>query len=121
MGLRFTRQQRVRRKQDFDRLFKAGSRARGTLLNLWLYRHSLVAGRLQKPKLAIMISRKTAPSSVVRNRWKRKIREAFRCHPDRIGSGCEILVQVKSGQKVPVFKDVEKELLTLIENARQRS
>jgi ribonuclease P protein component len=40
---------------------------------------------LGHPRLGIAISRKCAPSAVMRNRAKRIIREAFRVRKDRLG------------------------------------
>jgi ribonuclease P protein component len=113
----FQRDQRIRREQDFDALFKRGRKIRGHLLNLWLLKRQ--GSQTDKPAIAIMVSRKTAPSSVVRNCWKRKIKEAFRQNQEKIQKGRLLLIQVRSSEKVPPMKIIEAELLKLIESAEQ--
>lgn len=60
------------------------------------------------PKLGISIPRKTG-SAVVRNRWKRWIREAFRTQRQQLPAGLEIIVRPRrdaSGSYAAVAKSL---------------
>jgi ribonuclease P protein component len=118
---RFGRDQRIREQREFDRIFKHGRRVRSDRLGLWIYREKAEGAKSQKPKMAVMVSRKTAPSAVVRNRWKRKIREFFRLHQQLFNANEQILIQARSREPVPPLKTIESEMLSLLEKLRKKT
>jgi ribonuclease P protein component len=69
---RFTKQQRLLRPSDFQRVFDARGAASDGSLRLFG-----AANTLEHARLGLAVSRKVG-NAVVRNRWKRAIREAFR-------------------------------------------
>lgn len=69
----FPKSRRLTRKAEFDVVFRARqSRADA---NLVVY---AAPNDLGHPRLGLVVSRKVSKSAVVRNRWKRLLREAFR-------------------------------------------
>ena len=72
MNERLTPLERIRKKSDFARLYREGSRFRGRLFTLVFLRNGLDHSRL-----AVVASRKVGPSTV-RNRVKRRFRELYR-------------------------------------------
>lgn len=99
---RFPKQARVIRSDDFSDIIRNGAHAADAVLVV-----NVRAAAEQPPqpsapevagagnreaKLGISIPRKTG-SAVVRNRWKRWIREAFRTQRQQLPAGLEIIVR----------------------------
>jgi ribonuclease P protein component len=69
---RFPKRVRLLRASEFERVFAA----RASAVNSWMAMYG-VANGLDYPRLGITVSRRVGVA-VVRNRWKRLLREAFR-------------------------------------------
>jgi len=88
---RFPKERRLRRQADFDRVFASRAYAADDVL--------VVSGVLNDrldTRLGIGVSRKVG-NAVVRNRWKRLIREAFRTLRARLPTGCDLVVRPRRG------------------------
>lgn len=72
MDLSFPKSHRLLRAAEFDRVFKLRQSAADKLLVMYV-----AANELEHPRLGLVVSRKVG-NAVVRNRWKRLLREAFR-------------------------------------------
>jgi ribonuclease P protein component len=68
----FPRANRLLRKRDFDRVFAKRTSAAAGPIVVYVARNEVRA-----PRLGLIVSRKIG-SATVRNRWKRRLREAFR-------------------------------------------
>jgi ribonuclease P protein component len=87
----FPRSERLRRQADFDRVHRANWYAADGVL--------VVRGAsndLPYSRIGVSLSRKVGPA-VLRNRWKRLIREAFRLERDRIPRGLDLVVRPRRG------------------------
>jgi ribonuclease P protein component len=82
--LRFRRTQRIRRRAEFQQIYKQGTRVSGRYYTLFIQPNSLAAGRL-----GVAATRKLG-GAVVRNRAKRLVREVFR--RSGIAPGFDIVV-----------------------------
>lgn len=114
-ALSFRSGQRIRSRGIFKLIFEKGRAAKGSLINVWVYDAAPESGCAQ---LGVVVSRKTSASSVVRNRWKRRMREAFRRHQTQIKSGAKIILQARYLKEAPSYEAIEKEMLLLLGKAK---
>ncbi len=68
-------------------------------------------------KIGISCSKKVG-NSVVRHRFARLVREAYRLHEDMFNSGLDIVVVARACAKDSGYSDIEKSLLRLAGKAR---
>jgi len=83
---RFPRSARIRRKREFDRVYRAGIR-----LNAFPLRARALKRESGESRLGLSIGGKTG-NAVLRNRWKRAIREAFRRHRRELAEPYDLVV-----------------------------
>ena len=99
---RLRRQQRIRSGLDFRRAYARGCTVSdGTIVVVGC------ENGLEYPRLGLSVSRKVG-GAVVRNRWKRLIREAFRISQSRLPEGIDLVVIPRMG--------VEPELAALLQS-----
>jgi len=106
-GEGFPRTARVRRRREYLAIGRTGQR-RHT-------RHFVV---LTAPddagtRLGITVSRKVG-DAVVRNAVKRRVREAFRRHPDRLLPGHDVVVIAKPGAGELSYAEIASELAAAV-------
>ena len=80
----FERQERIRRRAEFQRVYEQGTRIHGQYSTLFVRPNTLALGRL-----GIAATRKLG-GAVVRNRAKRLIREVFR--RNKVAPGFDVVV-----------------------------
>ena len=83
----FSRDERIRRRADFQRIYEYGARIHGRYVTLFILPNRLPWGRL-----GIAATRKLG-GAVERNRAKRLIREVFR--QNKLGPGFDVVVVPK--------------------------
>ncbi len=84
MSARFTREERVRRRSEFERIYEHGARVRGRFMTVFVLENTLPVSRL-----GIAATRKLG-DAVRRNRAKRLVRDVFR--RNKRGAGYDIVV-----------------------------
>ena len=80
----------------------------------------LRANRMGRPRLGIVVSKKVG-NAVKRNYMKRRIREFFRLHKDRLPSSSDIVVVAKKGIPYVAYRDVCKDLGRFLDGAYLRT
>lgn len=92
-------------------------------LRVRAFRRRGAAGEEEEPgassRLGLAIGRKVG-KSVVRNRWKRAIRQAFRLHRHRLPAAYDLVVTVDWGRPAEDAGRVEEAFLAVVEMLRRR-
>jgi ribonuclease P protein component len=108
---RFPRRARLLRPDDFARVYgQRRSAARGPLV---LYAAAREGGE-PGARLGISVSRRIG-NAVIRNAWKRRLREAFRRVSADLATDYDYIVVVRSGRPEPGAAGLEWTQRTIVE------
>ena len=107
----FRKCQRVLRSIRFGQVLRRGTCVADGVLVLC----ALVSESDQTPRLGVTIPKKTG-SAVVRNHWKRLIRESFRTQQHELPSGYDFVVRPKKGAQ-PNWQEIRKSIPALARRA----
>ncbi|MFT5303254.1 MAG: ribonuclease P protein component [Mariniblastus sp.] len=88
---RFPKTARLLRQADFDAVYGGQAFAADSVLVI-----KAVRNKLSTTRMGLSVSRKVG-NAVVRNRWKRRIREAFRKQRLEMPQGLDLVVRPKRG------------------------
>lgn len=109
MSERLTREQRLRRREDYLRCYRQGRRRHGALAILYF-----VPNDLPHPRLGVTASRKVG-KAVVRHRLRRRVKEIFRRWEKRERlPGMDLVVHLKPAAAISDFPSLHKELSRLL-------
>ena len=97
----------LRRKEDFDRIYRKGKSVGDRYVVIFCMRNDLGFNRI-----AYLASKKVG-NSVVRHRVTRLIRESYRLHEDMFNSGLDMVVIARKSAKDKNCQDIESALLHL--------
>jgi ribonuclease P protein component len=100
---RFPKSVRLRRQSEFDRVYDGNVFAADDVLVIRARRNQRNVSRL-----GLSVSRKVG-NAVVRNRWKRLIREAFRKQRLELPGGMDLVVRPKKGATCD-YRSIERSL-----------
>ena len=118
VGLGFPKRVRLLRSPEFRQVFDAKQSVAD---------HTLVVfGRRQQlpyPRLGLAVSKKVG-NAVVRNRWKRRIREAFRTQLPDLPAGLDLVVLPRRDatlETMAIHKSLRKLVRRLVQRFEKRS
>lgn len=113
--LRFTRQQRLKSRTDFRRVYERRCVVSDQRLVLYA-----CESELRLTRLGLSVSRKVG-NAVRRNRWKRLLREAFRQSQHELPRGVDLIVipRAMPGDP-PRLADLKHAVLDLAQRAGKR-
>ena len=113
----FNRTHRIRHQADFDRVYGSGCYAADQVLVIYADRNDR-----EYCRLGLSVSRKVG-GAIVRNRWKRLIREAFRGSRAALPAGLDLVIRPRRGAEADfqailaalprLAKQLDKKLLRL--------
>jgi ribonuclease P protein component len=109
----FRPEHRLRKPEEFERTYRARLFAADDVLVI-----NGQANGLPFPRLGLSVSKKVG-NAVVRNRWKRLIREAFRLTREELPVGVDLVVRPQRGA-APEFEAVRRSLPVLARRIAKR-
>ncbi|ADU96443.1 ribonuclease P protein component [Thermovibrio ammonificans] len=107
----FTKEERLRKRRDFERVFAHGKSLGGSTVAFYFLENDV--GR---PRAGFIASKKVSRKAVERNRAKRLMREVFRLNKHRLGP-FDIVFIARKGIVGKRFQDVEADFLRLAKKA----
>jgi ribonuclease P protein component len=110
---RFPPQYRLRKTADFQRVYDRRCSASDALLLIYVNENAL-----PHPRIGLSVSRKVG-GSVVRNRWKRLLREAFRLSQNELPPSVDI-VAIPRAEAEPSLQFLKTSLVRLVPRAAAR-
>ena len=117
LGLRgrgLPRTRRLRKRADYQRIYRNGIRVVGRFVVLFAD-----VGSLAKNRLGITASRKIG-SAVIRNRCKRRIRELFRLNRSRLPHGnIDVVMNARRGCAEVSWQEVQRDYARCLARLKQ--
>lgn len=112
-SLKFAAAQRLKQTWEFEKVRQQGQRlARGCLILNWQIIQDRTFSRVG------VITSKKVGNSVVRSRARRLLRESFRLHQHELGTAVDMVLVARPSLAGKVFKDVERDYLAALRQAR---
>ena len=109
------KQFRLTGSRSFDYLYRHGASYRNALLVLYV-----VKSRFSTPKVGFSVGKKVG-GSVLRNRTKRRLKEAFRREINRVASGHNYVVVARSGSAERTYEELREAMMALLKQANMLS
>ena len=104
--------ERIRKRKDFFRIYKKGSRFRGKYFVL-VY----LSNELQFSRMAVVASKKIG-NAVVRNRVKRRMRTLYRTHKDKLPEAHDLVFITKRDIRNASWKEIRSECIEALESTQ---
>ncbi len=104
---------RLTSKKDFARLFSRGRPLQGRGMGL-----KFGANGLPRTRVGFVVSTKVSKKAVVRNRLKRRLREAFRRHLGHLVPGADIVIMARKEAADLPYEEVVRTVTDLLAKAR---
>lgn len=100
---------RIKRKKDFEIVFKRGANIKSPLLVLKFLKNNLDYSRF-----GFIVSQKVSKKAVIRNKVRRRLSEVARDEIKNIKTGLDIVFISLSGIEKKSFLEVKKDTLSLL-------
>lgn len=107
------KENRLKKKKDFERLFKKGKSFREDFLVLRVNRNNL-----NKNRFGFIVSKKISKKAVVRNKIKRQLREIVRKEINNYQKGFDVAVITLPGIELKNFKEINQVLENILKRTK---
>jgi ribonuclease P protein component len=111
----FSRDDRLRKRREFEECYASGVRVSGRHLQLFL----LPGGDAGRWRLGISVGKRSG-GAAVRNRIRRRVREIFRRHRLSVPSGMRFVVNVKPSAAEASFSEFRDDYLSTLDRGIAR-
>lgn len=108
-----SRESHLRKKKDFEKVFKAGKTVRGELLVLKFKENGSSV-----TKVGISVSKKVSPKATVRNKIRRRLAAAFRKIMFSKTKGLDMVLIVVPGLEEKNFHQIKEVLENIFRKAK---
>jgi ribonuclease P protein component len=112
MDVRLRRTERLTKQADIDAVYKTGRRHHAKFFRIHVKPNTLSFSRF-----TVSVPRKVC-TAVLRNRWKRMLRESFRLNKEKIGPGLDIVAVPTRAPEELQRQQVEFVLVELVRKHR---
>lgn len=110
---KFTKSDRLRKRDEFARVYQSKIYAADNVLVITAMRNQLEVSRL-----GLSVSKRVG-NAVTRNRWKRLIREAFRVQKSSLPQGLDFVVRPRKGAKCE-YQMIQESLGKLLQRVNKK-
>ena len=107
------KENRLKRKKDFEKLFKEGKSFREKFLVLKVNKNNLNSNRF-----GFIVSKKVSKKAPVRNKIKRRLREITRKEIDNYQKGFDVAVIALPGIVLKNFKEINQALTSALKKIK---
>lgn len=112
--MRFRPGQHLRRQSDIRAAREAGSRLDCGAFTLWCRQRNPMEINIlppSAPRVCTVASTAAVGHAVLRNRAKRRLREVFRRHQDRVPPDCDLLMVARAAVNRWAFPELERKFI----------
>lgn len=104
---------RLKKKKDFEKVLKGRNLLAKNFLIL-----KTVKNDLKTVRIGVVVSRKVSKKAVIRNKTKRRLREAAGANIKKIKPGYDLIFFTKKGIEKESFSEIKKDVEKLITRAK---
>lgn len=104
---------RLKKKKDFERVFKEGKGFKEDFLFL-----KIVKNNLKESRFGFVVSQKVSKKAVLRNKIKRRLREIIRLSLPKVKKGIDGVLIIKAEIKTKTFLGAEEAINKLFKKAK---
>jgi ribonuclease P protein component len=112
--MRFRAEQHLRRQLDIQHVRQSGRRQECGGFTLWWARRAATPAGVPLgtgPRVAVVASRAAVGGAVQRNRAKRRLREVFRHHQQRVPPDIDLLLVARSSLNRLEYREIERKFI----------
>ena len=114
MDAKLGREDRLRKQKEIDAVYRSGRRWHAKF-----FRVHVRPNDLDRSRFTVSVPRRLC-TAVLRNRWKRLLRESFRLHKEAIGPGLDIVAVPTQPPGKVKRQQVEFVLVELVKRHRSK-